>query len=928
MHLFMSILFFGISNSIHLAHAQNSLDPDVRYGKLPNGFTYYIRHNAEPKQRAQLYLVNKVGSVLETENQRGLAHFLEHMAFNGTTHFPKNELINYLQKSGIRFGSDLNAYTSFDETVYQLPIPTDDEALFNNGLQIMRDWAQGLLLNQTELDKERGIILEEKRLRQGAQQRVSDQTLPMLLNGSVYAQRLPIGTEQVLNNFKREDIVSFYHDWYRPDLQALIVVGDIDAAKIEQQVKKLFADLKMPKKVKTRKDIRIPLTGKNQFKTVTDVEIPQVSFEMQIKHEGIVSKTLENYQKSLLRSVAAGLLSARIGEYSKNPSIPMLGVRAGYGSFLSNLAAVSISLSPKEGQLQAAVEAVWTEIARVQKFGFTQVELDRLKTNFRASMDRMLAEKDKRSSDKYVEEYQKHFTSGEMAPGIDAEYKLVMETLDKMTLQAVNAEVKSLLKSSDRDIIITGPEKEKANLPSEATVLQWLAKGEQAAVSAYEEKSISDALLSQLPVGGKVLSKQEITALGVTELTLSNGMKVVLKPTDFQNDAIQFRSFSRGGTSLYPDADFESARNASGILSSSGVGTHDPITLPKLLTGKQVQVSPYITDYFEGINGGSSVKDLETALQLVYLYFTAPRTDEAIFQKILTSAETNVKNRYDNPENVFSDTVSTVMGNYNYRRMPTTVERLQQIDLDKALAIYKDRFADAGDFTFVFTGSFKVDEVAPLLAKYLGSLHATGRQEDFKDLGIRSPKAAVSKTVYKGKEDKATVVLVFDGDYVSSPTENLRMKALEQVLSYRLLERLRENESGVYTPSVGASWSVLPAGRYSVVANFGCSTNNVEQLIKASIEEVQKLQGTGVSAEDLQKFKSEERRQNEVKVRNNGFWLAYLTDNYRNGGDIQQILQEQELLDQLTVEDVQQAAKKYLDTKTVKRFVHMPESNQ
>ncbi|MFD2968777.1 M16 family metallopeptidase [Sphingobacterium bambusae] len=600
---------------------QSGLDTEVRYGKLPNGFTYYVRHNEEPKQRAQLYLVNKVGSVLETDKQQGLAHFLEHMAFNGTTHFPKNELINYLQKSGVRFGSDLNAYTSFDETVYQLPIPTDDAELFNNGLKIMRDWAQGLLLQQSEIDKERGVILEEKRLRQGAEQRVSNKTLPLLLNGSIYADRLPIGTDEVLNNFKREDIVSFYEDWYRPDLQALIIVGDIDAIRVEEQVKALFADLKMPKHTKARKDIRILLTGKNQFITVTDPEIPQVGFEMYIKHEGIVSKSFEMFKASMLRNVSGQLLASRITEYGKKPSIPMLSIQAGYGSFLSNLSTISLSFSPKEGQLQEAVEVGWAEIVRIIRFGFTQGELDRVKTNFRSSMDRLIAEKNKRSSEEFVSEYQRHFTTGELSPGLDTEYKWVMSVLDEMTLQEVNTEIKKLLKETDRDIVITGPDKDKLTLPTETTVLKWLANGNKLAAEAYTEDGLASSLMSNVPNGGKVVHQYEIRELGVTELILSNGVKVVLKPTDFQNDAIQFRSFSTGGTSLYTDADFESARNASGILSASGVGQHDPISLPKLLTGRQVQVIPYINDYFEGINGATSVKDLETALQLVYLYF-------------------------------------------------------------------------------------------------------------------------------------------------------------------------------------------------------------------------------------------------------------------------------------------------------------------
>ncbi|WEK36081.1 MAG: insulinase family protein [Candidatus Pseudobacter hemicellulosilyticus] len=908
------------------AAAQNlPLDTAVRKGVLPNGFTYYIRHNAEPAKRAQLYLVVKAGSILETEEQRGLAHFMEHMSFNGTKNYPKNKLVEYLQQSGIRFGADLNAYTSFDETVYQLPIPTDNKELFNNGIQIMRDWAQDATLDPEEIDRERGVVIEEKRLRKGADQRIQDKTFPILVNKSRYADRLPIGTEEVLNKFTPATIRAFYKDWYRPDLQALIVVGDIDVKEVEKMVKAKFSNLKKPSVVKPRTVYTIPLQGKNQFITVTDSEYPQTVVQLLMKRKVSPVKTVADYNTAIVNSLFSQMLAARLGELSKKPNPPFRQFGGGISSLFGGVNALSLQLVARDNELESGFAAAWAEIARIKRFGFVASELQRAKTNILTSMTSRLKEKDKINSSDYVSEYQANFLSGSAAMSVEAEVKLIQEILPAITLEAINTRANEWLKETDRDIIVTAPESAKASLPAELTVNNWIAAAEKQTLTAYQDNAADGSLLPSLPPAGKVTATKTISEIGVTELTLSNGARVILKPTTFKNDEISFMAYSHGGTALYSDADFQSAANAAGIMASSGLGSYDPIAMPKLLNGKLVQVMPFIGETAEGIQGGSSVKDLGTALQLIHAYFTVPRKDTVVFNNIIRQSEQAITNRYGNIRNVFVDTVSAVMGNYNVRRTGPTLDKLHQIKLDRAYNVFRERFANAGDFTFFFVGSFQVDSIRPLLEEYIGSLPGTAVKETPKDLGIRAPKGNITKTVYKGKEDKASVQMSFTGDFDFSPENAVQINALKEVLQFRLLERLRETEGGVYTPSASLQVSKLPVGRYNLGVSFGCAPANVDKLIAATFDEIKKLQQDGPPATDLTKFKEEEKRQFELALTDNGFWMGYIVDAYVNEQDPKRVLNQDKELDKVTLATIQAAAKKYLDDKNVIKFVWLPE---
>ncbi|MDP2413363.1 pitrilysin family protein [Daejeonella sp.] len=901
------------------------LDPAVRTGKLPNGFTYYIRKNIEPKNRVQLYLANKIGSIMENDDQRGLAHFMEHMGFNGTKNFPKNDLVNYLQKAGVRFGADLNAYTSFDETVYQLPIPSDDPEVLKNGIQIMRDWAQDATLDPAEIDKERGVVLEEKRLGKGAQQRMQDKYLPMLFNNSRYSDRLPIGTEEVLKNFSTETIKQFYKDWYRPDLQALIVVGDIDVDAMEQTIKAKFSDLKNPAKPRQRTKYSISLLNKNQFIAVTDKEFPVSVAQIMIKHPESKLITATDYRNSILRSLFNSMIGTRFADMSKQADPPFLQAGANISGFLAGLDMYNVFVVAKPGEMERGFKAILTETERVQRFGFTQTELDRAKQSYLTNMESAFKEKDKTPSESLVNEYLRHFLEQEASPGIEYEYKMANTMTAGISLTDVNSLAKKYITDVNRDVIIMGPEKDKDNLPDEAKVESWISGTKQSNISAYVDQVSDKPLLSAKLSGGKVISESKIPEIGVTEFKLSNGVKVVLKPTDFKNDEISFSAFSAGGSSLYSDADFQSALYATAIIRNGGLGEFNSVQLPKLLSGKKVSVSPYIMERFEGISGSTSPKDIETALQLTYLYFTQPRKDAETFKGLIAQQKGGLANRGNDPNSVFADSVAAILGNYNVRRTGPSVEKINQVNLDRTFEIYKDRFADASDFTFVFVGSFNPSELKPLLEQYLGSLPSSNRKETAKDLGIKIPAGKIDKKIYKGQEPKASVRLIFSGDYTWSEKHNNQLNALAEVLTIKLIERLREDEGGVYGVGARASYTKFPKGRYTFNISFGCAPENVEKLISSTLDEINKIRVNGALAGDIEKFIAEETRTTETQLKDNGFWLGYLTSQLQNEDEPKQVLSYLESLKELNPEALKATVQYRLNPDNFIRMVLLPE---
>lgn len=900
-------------------------DNTVTVGKLKNGFTYYIRRNTEPEKRVSMYLGVKVGSILENEEELGLAHFLEHMNFNGLKHFPKNDLVNYLQKAGVRFGSDLNAYTGFDQTVYQLPIPSDDPELLKNGLQVMRDWAQDALLDEEEINKERGIVLEEMRGSRGANQRMQDKFLPVVLNGSRYAKRLPIGTEDIITNFKPEVIRNFHKRWYRPDLQSIIIVGDIDVKEMEKEVIRLFSDLKAEAKPAERKEYKVDLINKNQFVVVTDPEMPSTVGQILIKHPAAKVEKVGDLRTELMKSIFNSMINARLREVAQQPDAPFIQASVGISELFGGLDNLSAYFLAKPGKFEDGMKALLRELDRSQKFGFTDTEFQRTIASIAKSNETSYIERDKRKSDAYVNKYLDHFLEGKPALSSEDHYRLTKQLLPTISRKEVEAIARQYYVDNNRDIVIMAPEKDKAILPTEESVNQWIKEVDAEQLSAYVDKVSDLPILSKQPVKGSITSTKEIAGIGTKELVLSNGVKVLLKPTTFKNDQILISAFSPGGTSLYNDADYMSASNAASFVNASGVGQLNNVELRKQLTGKNVNISPYISERNEGLSGSSDKEGLKTAFELIYAYFVEPRLDQDIFESLITRTLSSMENREDDPSFVFSDTMMKTLYKDNIRKNIPTAEQVKMINRERALAIYKNRFADASDFTFTIVGSFTEEEIKPYLEQYLAALPSLNREETAKDVGGLEPTKGIETIVKKGKEAKAQVQLAYYGDFNYSEQENLNFDALESILTIKLIERLREDESGVYGTGARGTSSKFPRGRYSFRIGFGTSVDKYQALINSAIDEINKIKENGPTQVDLDKFVIEQKRQLELQLKENNFWLGQISSAYSNQEDPTYILRYLDDLSKVNVESVKAVANKYLQSDRLFKFILLPE---
>jgi len=870
----------------------------------------------------------KAGSILETDEQQGLAHFMEHMNFNGTKHFPKNELVNFLQKSGVRFGADLNAYTGFDETVYMLPVPTDSIEVFKKGMQILEDWAHNATLDPSEIDKERGVVLEESRTGKGANARMRDKFFPVILNNSLYAKRLPIGKDSILKNFKYETLNQFHKDFYRPDLEGVAVVGDIDVDMVEKMIIEKFGSIQNPVIEKERTKFTIPLSGGTDVAIVTDPEQPYTIIQVMCKQAKRKDVTYQDRRDGMVRSLFNQMLSARIQELTQKAEPPFLFGNASYGGFLGgvgNLDAFTSIAVAKSGNVEKALVAVLEETEKAKKFGFTASELGRAKTDYMVSQEKSFKEKDKTSSEQIVGGLVGAFIENENLTSPDFSFDFTKKYLEGVKLEEVNALSNTLITTENRAVILLAPEKDKATLPTETQLREWLNSAGKN-VTAYVDNTINKPLIAKLPKGSKVILTKKIPEIGVTELTFANGVRAILKPTDFKNDEILIGAYSNGGTNLYSDKEADNASLSSTIASMGGLGEFSAVNLQKMMSGKVAQISPYVTETSENINGSTNPKDLELALQLIYSDFTQPRFDADVIKGFVANVSNFLESQQKTltPEKVYNDTLSMILTNYAPRNFPMTAERFNKIDAKRAFEIYKERYADASDFTFLFVGNFKNEEIKPLLEKYLGGLPSIKRKETFKDLGIRAPKGKIEKILYKGTEAKARVTMVWSGDYLPTPDNETQVEALSEVLEIKLIEKLREEESGVYGVGVSGSVSKIPAKRYSFRIAFQCAPENVEKLVNRTMAEIKKVKETGAEQTDIDKFKAETKRQTETQLRENGFWLGYLQGQYQDNEDVKEVLKENEMLKKVTVESTKMAAKKYFAENMIK-LILLPE---
>jgi len=901
-------------------------DPNVKIGKLPNGITYYIRKNAEPKNRAELRLVVKAGSILETDKQVGLAHFTEHMAFNGTKNFKKQELVDFLEKSGVNFGADLNAYTSFDETVYELQLPTDSIQVFKKGFQILEDWAHNVSFENSEIDKERGVVVEEWRLGQGAQERMRAKYFPVLLKGSRYADRLPIGTKENLDTFKYETVKQFYKDWYRPDLQAVVVVGDVDVAQVEALIKQHFGGIAKAVNPKPRTKFGIPASKETNVAIVTDAEQPYNMVQIFYKQPAIAEPTTDlQYRDMIVRNLFNQMINQRLEELVQSGEAPFVAANTSYSNLLGDKDAfILLGVTRDAADVNKTIETLLSENERVKKFGFTKGELERAKASMLSNMETSFNERDKTESRDYVGEYIRNFLNNEPMPGIAYEFNLYKKYLPTITLAEVGALINKWIKPTDRTVIVMAPESGKSKLPAEKDVLAMLNKS-FTDLKPYEDKTVDEPLVSELRPAGEIKDMNVIKELETIELTLSNGAKVILKPTTFKNDEILISAISKGGTSLTPEADYLSAANASIAVLYGGIGNFDAISLQKKLAGKNVYISPSLSTYTEGFTGSTTPKDLETALQLIYLYFTAPRKDENSFKVVLQQLQASLANKGNDPNSVFMDTVSYVMSSYHPRRKPMTLESLKNIDYNKAFEIYKQRYSNASDFTFTFVGNFNLQKMAPLLEKYLGSLPSTGDTERWKDVGIAYPKGTITRVVNKGKENKATVRLFFTGSANYSDLEATQLDQLCSILGIQLREVLREDQGGVYGVGVRGSISRIPNDNYSVSISFGCSAENVDKLIELTLQEISKLKASGASQVNIEKVTAEDTRSLETSLKQNSYWQYNLEQKFLWKEDPKTILEDMDNLKKLNVQRTKELANKYLSMENFAKMILMPE---
>jgi zinc protease len=891
-------------------------DPEMKKGVLPNGLTYYVRQNAKPEQKVELRLVVKAGSILESEKQLGLAHFMEHMNFNGSKNFNKNELVDYLQSIGVKFGAHLNAYTSFDETVYILPIPSDNEEKLEKGFQILEDWAFNATLTEEEIDKERGVVLEEYRLGLGAGKRMLSRYLPKLMYNSHYAERLPIGTKEVLENFSYEDLRSFYRDWYRPDLMAVVAIGDVEASVLEEKIKAHFGHYKAKENPKERIEYTVPNHEETFVSIESDKEASRSIVNLYYKDlknsKPLVTET--DYKNKMINRLFVSMINKRLDELRNSEKPPFVfGYSTYSGTWAKSKSAYqSAALTSETGQLEA-LKTLILENKRVLKHGFMKGELERAKTTLLNSMKRYYSEKSKTKSSKYVGECVRNFLKEEAIPGVNWEWEKVNEIVPLISLEECNSLISGYIHEDNRVVIFTGPEKSNIEEISEEDVLKVFDDVKNIEVQPYLDKEVPKSLMTEKPKGGKVVNVEKDSLLDVTNIELSNGVKITYKKTDYKNDKIVFSAFSYGGTSLYTDEENAKTSIANGALTEAGVNGFSKVELGKILAGKMVSVNPYIHELSEGFYGSCIPKDLETTLQLTHLYFTKLNSDPKSFNSYKAKMTAYLKNSLSEPSTYFSVEFNKFLNQNNSRFIGFPTEEIwNNTDYDLAYKKYQERFADASDFNFYFVGNINEAELIKLSEIYLGSLPSTYSKEKYKNVETPPLSGILEKNILKGTEPKSRVQILFQGACEYNAKEAYCLSSLSEVLTIKLIEQLREAESGVYGARANGGMTKVPTGTYDFSIAFPCGPENVEKLISKSLEEIEKIKKEGVSEKDLNKIKEAQILEYKEQLKENNYWLSILKNADFNKTNRNAVLNKEKKIKALTSEDLQAVAMKYL----------------
>ena len=901
-------------------------DPSVRTGTLANGMKYYIKQNKEPENRAELRLAVNAGSILEDKDQLGLAHFVEHMAFNGTKHFSKSELVDYLESVGVKFGPHLNAYTSFDETVYMLQLATDDQEIMDKGMLILQDWAQNVTFDHEEIDKERGVVIEEWRMRSGADSRMMEQYMPVLTNNSHYADRIPIGKVDILKNFKYETIKRFYDKWYRPDLMAIIAVGDFDLDKMEAKVKAEFSKVKVKPNAGERPTFDIDDHKDFKASVATDPEAQFTMLQIAYKHENRTYKTEADYRDLLVEQLASGMVNDRLDELKQSGKVPLLfsGTRNGQLFGMRSKSAFSLFALMSPNGVKDGIRKIMEELERARRHGFIETELERQKTKMLTNMETQFKEKDKTESRRHAGAYVQSYLNERPFPSVEWRFEKYKELLPGIKLEEVNAIIKSWVRNENAVVVLTGAEKEGEEFPSDSEILQMHKDVMAAKIDPYKEVVDDRPLMAKMPEPGKVTEVKKQEKLGITEFQLSNGARVILKPTEFKDDEIKFSAFSYGGTSRFSDSDYESAWASSGIVSQSGVGKFKDAVLKKKLADKIVFLRPWISDLQEGMMGQCAPKDLETMLQLVHLYFTEPRQDKDGFNAFKQSMKAFAA-MSNSPEGTFRDSVTCIMSGNHPRRQPLTDARIDKISHQVAYMSYLDRFMDASDFDFVLVGNFDPETVKPLIEKYLGGLPGMERTEKWKDLGIKGPKGVVHREFKMGTAEKAMVNIAFTGPMEFNSDNIHEMNSMIAVLRIMLRESMREDKGGVYGVRASASPKRYPKEGYRIDISFTCAPDRVDELVETAMKDIKDLSANGASEKNLQKVQETQRRSYETDMKDNDFWVKKIEFYYENAYDPSHLLSHPKLTESLTTKQLGDAAKRYLNMENYVKIVMKPE---
>ena len=893
------------------------IDPNVRIGKLENGLTYYIRHNELPENRADFYIAQKVGSILEEDNQRGLAHFLEHMCFNGTTNVPGKAMINWLETIGVRFGENLNAYTSIDETVYNIDnVPVIRDGIVDSCLLILHDWANDLTLAEAEIDNERGVIHEEWRTGQGAMMRMYEQALPKAFEGSKYGHRLPIGTIEVIDNFPYKALRDYYEAWYRPDQQGIVVVGDVDVDKVEAKIKEIFSPIKMPANAPERKYESVPDNKEPIVTIAKDKEQPSTMIYIWHKHpatpneaKGNIGYLVQNYMFYMIES----MLNARLEELRQNAEPPFIDAGSGTSNFLlakTTKAFAGIAYSKEDG-IPTALASLVREIERARKFGFTSSEYARAKADYLRALESAYNERDKMKNNEYVQEYVRHFIDNEPIPGIENEYAIMNQLAPNIPVEAINQILPQLISDENIVINIFGPDKESMIYPTEAEILKILKDTKAEEINAYVDKVSDEPLMKETPKAGKIVKTEE-GPFGSTALTLSNGVRVVVKNTNFKVDEIRMAAFSPGGTSLFGTNEVLQVQMLNSVAGLGGLGNFSNVDLEKVLAGKKVGISASVNGLTERLNGHCSPKDLETLMQLVYLSFTAPRMDETAFESFKQRMKASLVNQEANPMTAFSDTLQKEMYGNHPMAVRVKSEMIDQIDYNRIMEMYKDRFKEAGDFTFLFVGNINLEEAKPLIETYLGGLPTINRKENFKDIEMNIQKS-VHKNVFEKQLEvpKATVISIISGECELSPKNSLLMTMLSQTMDMVYIETIREKEGASYGVSTAGQMNMYPKSEAIFQIYFDTDPAKREKMEQIVMSELQKVAQEGPSPEHLAKVKEFLLKKHLENVKENGYWLNQLNEYYFCNIDFN--TNYEKLVNEITVEDVKNFTKALLD---------------